>query len=253
MRHRRFLPVGHSFRYRVFWTYLDLDELGAVFQGRWLWSVERWNLAWFRRADHHGDREQPLAEAIRDLVEQRAGWRPAGPVRLFTHLRYFGYAMNPVSFYYCFAEDGKRLDAIVAEINNTPWGEQHCYVLPVRGAEGGEAPHRFAFGKEFHVSPFMPMEQRYGWRFSDPGARLTVHMENFEGEERIFDATMQAERRELSAAVLRRVLWRYPFVTGQVVAGIYWQALRLWLKRCRIFPHPRNEPAPTSRSIGDPT
>ena len=129
VRHRRRRPRLHAFTYRVFLMYLDLDDLDDVFQGRWLWSTQRPALARFRREDHVGDPSVPLDEAVRDLVAARTGHRPAGPVRLLTHLRYFGYVMNPVSFYYCFAADGAGLEAIVAEVNNTPWGEQHCYVL----------------------------------------------------------------------------------------------------------------------------
>ncbi len=140
VRHRRFHPIERSFAYRVFLMYLDLDELETVFQGRWLWSAKRIAPAWFRRADHAGDPKQPLAEAARDMVEAKTGKRPTGPIRLLTHLRYFGYCMNPVSLYYCFAPGGEQLEAIIAEINNTPWGERHCYVLPASNSESAP-PH----------------------------------------------------------------------------------------------------------------
>ena len=132
MRHRRFRPVPHAFGYRLFMVYLDLDELDEVFAGRWLWSTTRCALARFRREDHLGVPTVPLPDAVRALVKERLGFRPTGPVRLLTHLRYFGFVMNPVSFYYCFAADGKQLEAIVAEVNNTPWGERHCYVMDAR-------------------------------------------------------------------------------------------------------------------------
>ncbi len=239
VRHRRFHPTEHSFAYRVFLMYLDLDELETVFQGRWLWSAKRIAPAWFRRADHAGDPKQPLAEAARDMVEAKTGKRPTGPIRLLTHLRYFGYCMNPVSLYYCFAPGGEQLEAIIAEINNTPWGERHCYVLPASNSESAPPHFQWQFPKDFHVSPFLPMNQLYRWRFTQPGQSLSVQMDNIEGGSRIFDATMTLSHHQISGVELSRVLVQYPLMTMKVVSAIYYQALRLWLKRCPFVPHPK--------------
>jgi len=239
VRHRRRAPVVNEFRYRTFMVYLDLAELESVFRGRWLWSTRRFAPAWFRRADHLGDPVRPLAECVRDLVERERGFRPAGPVRLLTNLRYWGYVMNPVSFYYCFAGDGsERLDAIVAEVHNTPWRERHCYVLDCRAQASREGAHAFEFAKEFHVSPFMPMEIDYSWRLSVPGRSLAVHMVNHLRGEPVFDATLALDRRPISTGALAGALLRHPFMTGKVIAAIYWQALKLWLKRAPYFHHP---------------
>jgi DUF1365 family protein len=101
VKHRRQAPRVHEFRYPLFMAYLDLAELEQVFARRWFWSIDRANLASFRRSDHLGDPALPLADAVRELVAERTGVRPRGPIRLLTHLRYFGYCFNPVSFYYC--------------------------------------------------------------------------------------------------------------------------------------------------------
>ncbi|MHC5113714.1 MAG: DUF1365 domain-containing protein [Planctomycetota bacterium] len=233
VRHRRHAPVSNAFRYSMFMVYLDLAELDVVFAGRWLWSTRRPALAWFRRSDHLGDPDRPLDACVRDLVRERTGTRPTGPIRLLTHLRYFGYVMNPVSFYYCFDADDTRVEHVVAEVHNTPWGERHCYVVPGSGQQ--------RFPKSFHVSPFMGMDQEYRWRLGAPGDRLPVHMENHEDGRRLFDATMLLRRRAISAGSLARVLARHPFMTAKVIAAIYGQAARLWLKRCPFHPHPRHQ------------
>lgn len=240
VRHRRTRPVTNSFRYGLFMMYLDLNEMPALFRERWLWSSDRFALARFRRQDHLKclPAERPLDEAARDLVEMKLGERPTGPVRLLTHLAYFGYRFNPVSFYYCYASDG-ALAAVIAEINNTPWGEQHCYAVRKGSHASARAAFKVQFTKEFHISPFMPMEQTYHWRLAEPSRRLVIHMENHDSAGTLFDATMVMHRREITGSSLAGVLVRYPLMTGKVAAAIYWQALRLWLKRAPYFAHPK--------------
>jgi len=237
VRHARRRPIEHSFEFPLFMLYLDLAELPQLFDGRWLWSARRPAFAWFRRRDHLGDPARPLDACVRDLVAEQTGRRPSGPIRLLTHLRYAGIAMNPVSFFYCFDTDGRQLEAVVAEINNTPWGERHCYVLRANAASMScvHAP------KEFHVSPFMSMQQSYTWRFGVPGQRVEVCVANFErSDEALFDAALRLERRELSGGSLARAVARYPLMTAQVIAGIYWQALRLYVKGAPFFEHPKH-------------
>jgi DUF1365 family protein len=238
VRHRRMQPVVHEFDYRMFMMYLDLAELREVFRGRWLWSDRRTALARFRREDHLGDPAVPLEDAVRDLVCVETGHRPSGPIRLLTQLSYFGYVFNPVSFYYCYNADDTELETIVAEVNNTPWGERHCYVLSP-GMNQGVAGHKRYFPpKEMHVSPFMPMDIDYDWRFNTPGENLTVQMENAREGCKIFDATIKLEREEISGRSLSRILLTFPLMTLKIILAIHWQALKLWLKGAPVHDHP---------------
>ena len=236
--HRRLGVVRNAFRYRLFMVYLDLDELPQLFDRFWLWSARRPALAWFRRADYLGDPTRPLADCVRERIHQELGYAPAGPIRVLTHLRYFGHGFNPVSFYYCHDDASGPVRVIVAEITNTPWNQRHSYVLPVDEAAAAQAPYRFEFDKRFHVSPFMPMDQQYRWRFSPPGERLTVYMENLRDGQRVFDASLDLAARPINSASLAHCLLRFPLVTVGVVARIYWQALKLLLKKATFHPHP---------------
>jgi DUF1365 family protein len=239
VRHRRRGPAAHAFRYELALLYLDLDEVDAVFAGRWFWSTgDRPAPVRWQRKDHYGDPQRDLRECVRELVCLQAGIDVHGPVRLLTHPRHFGYGFNPVSFYYCFDRAGSTLEAIVAEITNTPWGERHCYVLPVEASRPADSQLHFRFRKDFHVSPFLPMDHDYDWRFSIPRERLAVHMQNQSAGEVVFDATLALQRRPIDGAALARALAGFPLMTAKVTAAIYWQALRLWLKRAPMFTHP---------------
>lgn len=239
IRHRRFRPRANMFEYRLFLMFLDLDELPTLFDSHPLWSYNRPNVAYFRRKDHFGDPHLPMDQAVRDLVLERTGQRPDGPIRMLTHLRYFGYCFNPATFYYCYDKVDKSVETIVVEIHNTPWGEAYCYVL---GAASNEHPlkdwRRYRFDKEFHVSPFIDMNIRYDWRFRVPGDEIRVHMIDYEQEKRLFDASLRLQRRPIDHKALTRMLAKYPLMTGKVIVLIYLQALRLLLKKTPAYAHP---------------
>lgn len=223
--------------------YLDLAELPTVFDDRWFWSSRRPAPAWFRREDYLGDPETDLDQAVRETAESLTGFRPAGPIGVLTHLRYLGFVMNPVTFYYCFGSDGETVETILAEITNTPWGERHTYALRGDGDGACGATHRFA--KEFHISPFMDMDHEYAWRFSDPGEKLVVHMENRVAGDKLFDASLSLRRVEMTGLAMAATLVRHPWMTARVAAGIYWQALRLRLKNVPYHEHPASVGVPS--------
>lgn len=243
LRHRRLFPAEHVFQYRVFMMYIDLAEIDVLFARRGIWSSKWPAIARFKRSDYLGDPNSPLDCSVRELVEERLGWRPSGPIRLLTNLRYFGFGMNPISIYYCFDESGEHVEALVAEVRNTPWNERHLYALDLRNQSHSERA-AVCHSKEFHVSPFMPMEMEYRWHVRRPKELLTMHIDSFLSEQKHFDSTLSLHRKPFTLFNKSHLLLRYPFMTLKVFAGIYWQAFRLWRKNVPFVPHPK-----TCRSV----
>lgn len=235
VQHRRFAPKVHNFRYRMGLLYLDLAEQEQLFGLSPLAGRGRWAPFAFRETDflpeftRHG---VTLIEAVRQRVGVALGHTPQGSVCLLAQPRSWGLAFNPASFFYCHEADG-RLAAILCEVRNTPWHERYHYVLPATG----EGHQHFAVAKAFHVSPFLPRELEYRMAFSPAGERLGVHMADWQGETKLFDASLSLQRSELNRASLHRYLLSFPWMTGKTLAAIYWQALRLLLKRVPLFNH----------------
>lgn len=235
IRHRRFQPVAREFEYRIFMLYLDLDEIPEVLSIHPLWSSRPRSPARFRRSDCLGDPGQSIRDSVLDLVEGRTGRRPRGPVRMLTHLRYWGVNFNPVSFYYCFDETGRSVETVLAEVTNTPWGEQHTYLIDRPRRPGILAVE---VTKRMHVSPLMGMDHRYELVFGEPGRTLSVHMASRRDQQLHFDATLKLERRELSRKLLGQLLLRRVPMPVKVLGGIHLEAARTWVAGARYFPHP---------------
>jgi len=236
VRHRRFGAVSREFSYRIFMLYLDLSEVQRVMSLHPLWSTRRRAPARFRRADYMGPAHLPLDQCVRDTVEDRTGERPRGPVRMLSNLRYFGVVENPVTFYYCFAPDGRELESVVAEVTNTPWRDRHAYVIDGRFAGGSTVSSRL--DKVLHVSPLMDMDKTYELSFGRPAGTIPVHIESSKDGVTAFDATLKLSRTEMTRSSLTRILSTYPPMSMRVLSGIYRQATVTWLRGARFHSRP---------------
>ena len=206
----------------------------------------------FNRSDYFDAQKQDLKQAVIEEVHRYAkqhGKRTPSisKVRLLTHARYFNFIINPVSFYYCFDEDVKLI-SILAEITNTPWGERHSYVLLTGEETGdrqyqqkGDRHHVFQFDKQFHVSPFNPMDMQYNWVLSEPLEKLHIHMDNTQqqGEliDKHFDATLMLEKHPWQSHFAKSLI-QYTFINVKVAMGIYWHALKISGKKAPLHVQP---------------
>jgi uncharacterized protein len=222
VRHRRFTPQPHAFRYALFMALLDIDQMAELMAVSWLTGYNQRGLATFHDHDHFGDPVKSLRARVQDCAAQAGRSLPDGPIFLLTHLRYAGYVFNPISLFYCY-DHASRLHSVLAEVNNT-FGGRHA-----------AAPLRARVAKQLYVSPFMPFDMTYDFVVTPPGERLLVHM-NVERADtsapraRCFDATLQMEYRSWTPREIRRALMQFPLMTAKVIAAIHWEALRLSLK-----------------------
>ncbi|MFB6347085.1 MAG: DUF1365 domain-containing protein [bacterium] len=237
--HARSTEVDHNFSVSLFMVYLDLGDLNDVFSNIPCWTINRPGLAAFHRNDHFGETSRDLEDCVRDKVEEKTGERPTGSIRLLTQLRYFGYCFNPVSFYYCFNRDEDDLEAVLAEVHNTPWGEEHVYVLPRSSGDSRGGRLSFTFDKEFHVSPFLSMDTYYDLSVTVPNDSLSVRIDSYRDNERILRADLHLKRRSISMYSAFVELMQYPGMTLQTIGRIYYEALKLWWKGASYHPHPR--------------
>lgn len=251
IRHHRHIPKPHLFDYSMYWSLLDLDLITTNSRQYRFLSNERWNVFSFRKNDFYSEKKLNNKESISNLIFKQTGQKFNGKILLLSHLRFLGFNFNSVSFYFCINQQGK-LEHIVSEITNTPWGERHPYLLSCdKSSQRGEC-YIFNFNKEFHISPFVSMEMDYQWLFKIQQDQLRIHMkvmkksspENYDMNSidqklKVVDVTFTGKHIPLSQRSLNSMIIKYPFQPLKMAWRIYWQALKLWLKKTPFYSHPK--------------
>ena len=240
VRHTRLRPTRHAFAYPTYFLMLPMRSIQR--HGAGALALNRRAALSFYDQDH-GDARAPESGGalgwLDELLHTEGITDAVGEVWLHCYPRVLGYAFKPVSFWYCHALDNS-LRAIVVEVNNT-FGERHCYLLdrpqngPFWGAE-------LCATKAFHVSPFGKVEGRYRFRFmraQHGGVERTVcRIDHDDALGPLLQTSVSGTLAPLSAASVRRALWRYPLMTLGVIVRIHWQAAKLWCKRIRYQSKP---------------
>ncbi|MGF1687306.1 DUF1365 domain-containing protein [Photobacterium japonica] len=238
VRHRRFHPVEHQFNYPMFMPFIDLDELDALEQTVTGFGQKWWHFARLDAGDYLRDDQQAttLKQAVINKAARLTGEMVDGRVMMLCQLRYAGLYFSPINLYYLYDQQGEWKTVLV-EVSNTPWNGRHYYALPAKTA--WNTP-QWRGEKQFHVSPFNPMDQYYQWQLKDPLKQLLVHLDIHDqsDDRKVLDATMAMQRQPFTTAVLWRLLAKTPVQTAKVVIGIYWQAFKLWRKKAPFYDHP---------------
>lgn len=239
--HRRYAPKQHALRYRVYSLLLDIDELDRLDSDLRWFSVDRFNVLSFRRRDHgprDGSALRPWAQGLLASAGVEIG---DGRIQLLVYPRILGYGFDPLTVWYCHDESG-RLAGIIHEVRNT-FGEYHCYVATVDQIEDALVSHTAE--KAFHVSPFFDVAGTYDFRLRLPGRSVSVVIDYSEADALLLTASFSGARSALTDRNLSSRFWSHPLVTFKVIAGIHWEALKLFRKRVGL----RSKPEPPSLGV----
>lgn len=236
VRHRRFKTCLRDFSYRVFMTMINLDDVSELFNAGSLWGTGR-ALVQFRREDYLRS-ERALTDEVMWSLKNTLGIEQRGHLLMLTNPRILGYLINPITVVFCFNQANTGLQAVILEVTNTPWKERVRYVLP---CDPEARTQRIKFGKEMHVSPFLPMSMCYEFRCNNPGEKVAVHLRNLENDQCVFDATVALSNQGCGQQVKRKVLRDYPWMTMKVFLAIHWQALKIFIQGVPFVTHPKKQ------------
>lgn len=218
-------------------AYVNLKEINNILPNSFLWGINKKALISFNRRDYLERPEKKLIDAAKNLVFERIGKKIKGPIYLLAHLRTYGHCFNPVSFYYCYDKSEKNIDAIIAEVTNTPWKQRYCYVLDCQNSEKKNSFKNIK-DKKLHVSPFFPMDHEYHFSISKPEKTITIKIDNLNQGVKVHEALLSLNKEDFSKKSLIKALINFPFMTVKVVTAIHWQAIKLWFKGAKLYNNP---------------
>lgn len=237
--HKRFKPKVHELNYKVCSFLFDLDELDQLDQDLKLFAYNRFNIFSFWDKDHGTGDGKPLRPYVEDLLIKGNINTKGGPIRLLCYPRLFGYVFNPLSVYYCYDTD-EKLQAIIYEVSNT-FGQRHSYVIATDPCDGNVITQKCRKG--FYVSPFMEMDAEYAFKMLPPKDKISVAITQSDAAGLLLKADFNGCECALTDQSLARMLVRYPLMTVKIIAGIHWEALKLWRKGIKLVNRP---PAPAN-------
>lgn len=236
--HRRFSPKKHSFKYEMFLLAIDLDELPHLSKiGPWFKSNKFAPLS-LKASDYLSHQAQLSKQHVWEKIQSLGAKQEPARVMFIGQLRCFGLYFSPINLYYCFDENDALL-SMLAEVSNTPWNERHYYLIPVNQQDEKNSSQKMISEKAFHVSPFMDLNMQYQWLIKKPAEQLKLHIQNnhLTSGEKLFDANLTMQRMDFTNQNLRRCLADIPMMTLKTLWGIYWQAMKLFIKGVPYVAH----------------
>lgn len=234
VRHRRFAPKTHEFKYKLYYFYLNPNDISDLCKNIVYLSCEQFNYLSFKQKNYIGGKKANIYDAVEKLLSEHNVTR-SSDIYMMAQLAHFGYCFNPISLYFTY--EGDKLQSLIADVHNTPWGEKHAYVL-TKPSFSKPPFYQYQFKKALHVSPFMQMDFMYHFNVKVTEDNFVLHMKNMKQDYRYFDATLNLTGEPLTTATLKRLVFKHPLMAQKIVLGIYWQACKLFLKQIPFVSHP---------------
>ena len=235
--HQRYFPKQHSFSYKLFMLALDVEQMNKQQGATGVFGFSRFKPLWFNAKDyltpdigsknlHHGE-PNSLTDRITDKVQQLGGSEDISRITMLAQVRCFGIYFSPANFYFCYNYNNE-CEQMLVEVSNTPWHERHYYLVDVR--------QKYICEKEFQVSPFLDLNMRYHWHVIPPEKNNTLHIdiENYKTHgdmKKVFAAGLAMQAKPLTAKNIFKTWCSLPVMTMKIVASIYWQAVKLFIRR----------------------